>query len=159
MSTEGMLPTLIAVNHRLDILSVQDASTSRGCLGARLRVTDQVTVLGGGPAGSGAAKLLSQWGHAVRLITRPASDSRLAVSIPPSCHKLFVAIGIDDAIKRAGFVRTTGNTVWWGQPQPRVEMFAAGGRGWQVSLQALEDVMLAEAAAAMFERFEVAPSS
>lgn len=104
-----------------------------------------VTILGGGPAGSTAAKLLSQWGHSARLVTRPAADSRLAVSIPPSCHKLFDAIGISDAIARAGFVRTTGNTVWWGQPEPRVEMFADGARGWQVSLQAIEDVMLAEA--------------
>jgi flavin-dependent dehydrogenase len=123
-------------------------------------VSDEVVVLGGGPAGSAAAKLLSKWGHAVRLVTRPATDSRLAVSIPPSCHKLFAAIGIDEAIDRAGFVRTTGNTVWWGQPEPRVEMFAAGGRGWQVTLQALEDVMLAEAAAAgvVIERRAIAES-
>lgn len=105
-------------------------------------------MLGGGPAGAAAAKLLSQWGHAVRLITRPAADSRLAVAIPPSCHKLFDTIGISDAIERAGFVRTTGNTVWWGQPEPRVELFADGARGWQASMQGLEDVLLVEAAGA-----------
>ena len=105
-------------------------------------------MLGGGPAGSTAAKLLSDWGHRVRLITRPAADSRLAVSVPPSCQKLFAAIGIADAVDRAGFVRATGNTVWWGQPEPRVEMFAGGSRGWQVSSQALEDLMLTAAARA-----------
>lgn len=113
----------------------------------RLRVTDHVVVLGGGAAGCAAAKLLSEWGHAVRLITRPAADSRLAVSVPPSCHKLLDAIGISNAVARAGFVRATGNTVWWGTPEPRVEMFAAGARGWQVPLQAFEDALLAEAAA------------
>ncbi|MSO34832.1 MAG: hypothetical protein EXQ50_08790 [Acidobacteria bacterium] len=107
-----------------------------------------MTVLGGGPAGSAAAKLLAQWGHSVRLITRAATDPRLAVSIPPSCHKLFDAIGVSDAIDRAGFVRTTGNTVWWGQPEPRVEMFEEGAQGWQASTQVLEDALLVEAAAA-----------
>ncbi len=105
-------------------------------------------MLGGGPAGSGAAKLLSSWGHSVRLITRPATDSRLAVSIPPSCHKLFDALGVGDAVDRAGFIRTTGNTVWWGSPAPRVESFADGARGWQVASVVLEEAMLADAASA-----------
>ncbi|MFA5911276.1 MAG: FAD-dependent monooxygenase [Vicinamibacterales bacterium] len=105
-------------------------------------------VLGGGPAGSSAARLLSTWGHSVRLITRPAGESRLAVSIPPSCHKLFDAIGVGDAIERAGFVRSTGNTVWWGRPEPRVETFADGARGWQASMHVLERVLLEQAAAA-----------
>lgn len=105
-------------------------------------------MLGGGPAGSTAAKLLAEWGHSVHLITRPAAVPRLAVSIPPSCQKLFDAIGISEAIERAGFIRSTGNTVWWGRPEPRVERFADGGRGWQVSLHALEDVMLVAAATA-----------
>lgn len=105
-------------------------------------------VLGGGPAGSSAARLLSTWGHSVRLITRPAGESRLAVSIPPSCHKLFDAIGVGDAIDRAGFVRSTGNTVWWGRSEPRVEAFADGARGWQASMHVLERVLLEQAASA-----------
>ncbi len=109
---------------------------------------DDVVVLGGGPAGAAAAKLLAEWGHSVRLITRPAPDARLAVSVPPSTGKLFEAVGISDAIERAGFIRSTGNTVWWGQSQPRVEPFAGGSQGWQVPLPRLDDVMLAAATAA-----------
>ncbi len=105
-------------------------------------------MLGGGPAGSAAAILLSQWGHPVRLITRATADARLAVSLPPSCHKLFDAIGVGEAIAGAGFVRATGNTVWWGHADPRVEMFAAGALGWQVPMDRLDAVLLAEAAAA-----------
>jgi flavin-dependent dehydrogenase len=105
-----------------------------------------VLVLGGGPAGSTAAKLLAEWGHAVCLITRPATYSRLAVSVPPSCHKLFAAIGVSEAIDRAGFVRSSGNTVWWGRHEPRVEMFPETARGWQVPTQVFEDLLLAEAA-------------
>lgn len=103
-------------------------------------------MLGGGPAGSSAARLLATWGHAVRLVTRPPAHGRLAVSIPPSCSKLFDAIGVSDAIERAPFVRSTGNTVWWGSREPRVETFAGGARGWQVETDMLEAVMLAEAA-------------
>lgn len=105
-------------------------------------------MLGGGAAGSTAARLLAQWGHAVLLITREATAERLAVSVPPSTYKLFDAIGLTAAIDRAGFMRSTGNTVWWGQSQPRVEPFAGGAMGWQVPLQRLDEVLLAEAASA-----------
>ena len=105
-------------------------------------------MLGGGPAGSSAALLLASWGHAVRLITRLPAQTRLAVSLPPSCSKLFDAIGVSEAIDRAGFIRSTGNTVWWGSPDPRVEIFAGGARGWQVETHVLESVLLEQAALA-----------
>ena len=72
----------------------------------------------------------------------------MVVSVPPSTYKLFDTLGISDAIALAGFVRSTGNTVWWGQSQPRVEPFAAGAMGWQVPLQRLDEVLLAAATAA-----------
>ena len=52
-----------------------------------------------------------------------------------------------DAIDRAGFIRSTGNTVWWGG-DARVEPFADGARGWQVNLAVLEEVLLSEAVSA-----------
>lgn len=61
---------------------------------------------------------------------------------------MFDAIGVTEAIDRAGFVRSTGNTVWWGHDHPRVEPFAEGARGWQVELGALESVLLDEASRA-----------
>jgi 2-polyprenyl-6-methoxyphenol hydroxylase-like FAD-dependent oxidoreductase len=83
-----------------------------------------IVVLGGGPAGAAASLLLAKWGHEVQLVTRPPVSRGLAVSLPPSCGKLFDAIGIADAIEDVGFPRSTGNTVWWGGGDPRVEMFA-----------------------------------
>ncbi len=107
-----------------------------------------ICVLGGGPAGSSAARLLAEWGHHVRLITRPTAEPRLAESLPPSCVKLFDAIGIADAIERAAFIRSRGNTVWWDEGFPRHEPFADNARGWQVDAHRLEAVLLGAAAAA-----------
>jgi flavin-dependent dehydrogenase len=104
-------------------------------------------VVGGGPAGAAAARLLTTWNHRVRLLTRPPAGGGLAVSIPPSAIKLFDAIGVSAAIERAGFVRSTGNTVWWGTDEPRVESFAAGARGWQVELHRFSQALLDHATA------------
>ena len=105
-------------------------------------------MLGGGPAGAAASLLLSTWGHTVHLITKPVDDYSLAVSLPPSCAKLFDAIGVGDAIARAGFIRSTGHTAWWGSDAPRIETFGGGSLGWQVEVGRLSSVMLERAAQA-----------
>lgn len=68
--------------------------------------------------------------------------------MPPSCAKLFRAIGIDDAIDRAPFVRSTGNTVWWGGGAARIEPFADAGRGWQLEVVDLAALIRRRASAA-----------
>ncbi len=108
-----------------------------------------VLVIGGGPAGSGAAKLLAERGHRVLLIDRPASARRaLAESIPPSAKKALSALGLANAVEAAGFHPWTGNTVWWGDALPRVEPFAAGQCGYQVPRDRFDAVLLEEAARA-----------
>ena len=108
-------------------------------------------MLGGGPAGAAVSLLLATWGRRVQLITRSGEDHGLAVSLPPSCDKLFDAIGVGDAIARAGFLRSSGNTVWWGSDEARVETFATGSRGWQLEVGRLASVMLDRAVAAGVE--------
>jgi flavin-dependent dehydrogenase len=107
-------------------------------------------VLGGGPAGAAAARLLASWGHGVRLVAgdprRGVPPRALAESIPPSAGKLFEALGVGAAIDEAGFVRSTGNTVWWGSGEPRVENFGAGRLGWQVTTDRLETILQQAAA-------------
>jgi flavin-dependent dehydrogenase len=110
----------------------------------------EVLVIGAGPAGCTAARLLALWGHDVRLIARPhaVGVTGLAESLTPSCGKFFDLLGIRDAIDAAGFVPTTGNTVWWGRSTPRVERFAGGAWGWQATAPRLEGVMRTAAAEA-----------
>lgn len=103
-----------------------------------------VLVVGGGPAAATAARLLARWGRRVIVVARPpASEAGLAESLTPSCGKLFDLMGIRAAIDAAGFVRSTGHTVWWGTSPVRYEAFAPGALGWQVTSARLAETMLA----------------
>jgi flavin-dependent dehydrogenase len=110
-----------------------------------------VIVIGGGPAGAAAGRLLAAWGHTVLVLTRPIDEARgLAESLPPSTRKLLAAVGLLEAVEAAGFYRTTGNTVWWGASDGRVETFERTGEaaGYQVFRPQLDRLLLDRAAAA-----------
>jgi flavin-dependent dehydrogenase len=100
-----------------------------------------VAVVGSGPAGATAARLLAEWGHSVVLLTRRGEGAPLAESLPPSTRKILAETGALALVENAGFLRTTGNTSWWGTALPRVASFAGEGHGWQVLRSALEVVL------------------
>ncbi len=111
--------------------------------------TTDIVIVGGGPAGAAAGRLLAAWGHAVLLFTKDgAAAHTLAESIPPSCRKLFRVLGVLDAVDAGGFYRSTGNTSWWGAEQSRSERFADGEIGYQVSRREFDRVLLTQAEAA-----------
>jgi flavin-dependent dehydrogenase len=94
---------------------------------------DRVVILGGGPAGCAAGRLLAAWGHRVLIVERPRGDRRaLAESIPPSADKVLAALGLLTAVQDARFHPWRGNRVWWGAEDPRIETFPAGVAGYQV---------------------------
>jgi flavin-dependent dehydrogenase len=98
----------------------------------RARAYD-ILIIGAGPAGSAAARLLAELGHRVLLVDRPAGTRHpLAESIPPSARKTLSALGMLNAVDAAGFLPWHGNTVWWGDRAPRVESFLPGESGYQV---------------------------
>jgi flavin-dependent dehydrogenase len=102
---------------------------------ARLKSTESadVLVIGAGPAGAAAARLLAVWGHNVLVLDRPGSDAgRLAESIPSSADKVLRAIGALDAVREAGFLPWRGNTVWWADESARVETFPGDSSGYQI---------------------------
>ncbi len=90
-----------------------------------------VAVIGAGPAGSTIGRLLAEWGHAVLILSKPEGrNPSLAESLPPSIRKLFRFLGIVDRLDQAGFYRTSGNTVWWGEARGRVERFPGPPSSW-----------------------------
>ena len=101
-----------------------------------------VAIIGGGPAGSTAGRLLAQWGYDVSILTAPPSKRPgLAECLPPSTRKLFQFLGIQDAVDAAAFLRTTGNTVWWGKTGRRVENYPEGW-GYQVPRCGFDELLL-----------------
>lgn len=106
----------------------------------RQRAPDAV-VIGGGPAGATAARLLALWGHRVEILTAAPAGRVMAECLPPSTRKVFRFLGIQQAIEAAGFFETTGNTVWWGARGKRVEPYPAGA-GYQVDRAAFDAVLL-----------------
>ena len=108
-----------------------------------------VAIIGGGPAGASAAHLLAAWGHSVLVLTKSvAGTPSLAESLPPSCRKVFEAVGVREAIERAGFLTTGGNTVCWDGGPPRVAAFGGGRVGHQVLRRDFDRLLLAEASRA-----------
>lgn len=98
-------------------------------------------VIGGGPAGSTAARLLAQWGHTVALLAAPPARRALAECLPPSTKKVFQFLGIRNEVEHAKFFDTTGNTVWWDARRRRVEAYPAGS-GYQVDRVAFDRLLL-----------------
>ena len=107
---------------------------------------DPIIVLGGGPAGLVAARLLASWGHGVIVLARSGGAERaLGESLPPSCVALLDRIGIRD-LDAGGFLRSSGNTVRWAGRDERVEQFGAGQFGYQVERAAFDAFLAREAA-------------
>jgi flavin-dependent dehydrogenase len=98
-------------------------------------------VLGGGPAGATAARLLAKWGYAVAVVTGPAPRQSMAECLPPSTRKVFRSLGIDDAVATAGFFSTAGNTVWWGGSRRRIEPYPDGS-GYEVLRRDFDRLLL-----------------
>jgi flavin-dependent dehydrogenase len=93
--------------------------------------TFDVAVIGGGPSGSSAARLLAAWGHSVILLAGPkATKPSLAESLPPSIRKLLSFLEILDPVDQAEFYRTSGNTAWWGDPRAHSERFSGPPSVW-----------------------------
>jgi flavin-dependent dehydrogenase len=73
-----------------------------------------VLVIGGGPAGATAARLLASWDWSVLLVHRPSERPALAESLPPSTKKLLAFLGQADTVGSAGFYPNEGNVACWG---------------------------------------------
>src|SRR5262245_55718284 len=78
------------------------------------KTTLDVAVVGGGPAGSTAAKLLASWGRSVVMIdAQPPGRRSLAESLPASSRKVFAFLGQLETVDNAGFHPNFGNVARW----------------------------------------------
>src|SRR5262249_41421871 len=88
------------------------AGTPGGSTGV---ITCAVCVVGGGPAGTTAARRLAQHGHDVCLVDRGRFQRRHATqSLPPSILPLLGQLGLRDRIEDAGFRRPDRSLIRWG---------------------------------------------
>ena len=62
-----------------------------------------VAVIGGGPAGCTAARLLASWGYSIVVIAPERRMRERAETLPPSSSRLFRLLDIQDRIDNAGF--------------------------------------------------------
>lgn len=98
-------------------------------------------ILGAGPAGSTAARLLATWGHRVLLVHRETPHSNAAESLPPSIRTALHLAGVEADVEGAAFPRAEGNTVWWGTPEPRVELYPDSRRGYHVRRSQFDELL------------------
>ena len=105
-------------------------------------------IIGGGPAGAAAARILTERGHRVVVFARDPDPVRaFTESLPPSACQLLATIGILDAMDGNGFVRSYGNTVWWAEREGVDERFGDGETyGFQVSRPRFDNLLLDHAA-------------
>lgn len=94
------------------------------------------------------------WGHRIVLLdnTDPAATRArgLAESLPPSTRKILAQAEILDIVERANFYRSTGNTVFWGARERRIETFG-GALGFQVFRPDFDRLLVDAASAAGVE--------
>jgi flavin-dependent dehydrogenase len=83
----------------------------------------------------------------VLVVARGGAATRaIAESLPPSCRPVLAETGMLDAVDAGGFLRTTGNTVWWGERDGQREPFGGGDTfGYQVFRPDFDRLLLAQA--------------
>jgi flavin-dependent dehydrogenase len=100
--------------------------------------TQDVVVIGGGPAGATAARLLASWGWSVALIHKSTSRPSLAESLPASTRKPLAFLGQLEAIQSAGFHPNTGNVIRWAT---RSDVTTSADAGFHVSRVRFDEVL------------------
>ena len=110
-----------------------------------------VTIVGGGPAGSATALTLCQRGYSVVVIEKSAYDKqRLGEMLPPRVQPLLASLGVWDQFLAQQHIQSLGIRSAWGQAEWHEQNFIFNpyGSGWHLD-RARFDWLLAEAAGQM----------
>src|SRR5690242_1393914 len=93
-----------------------DDTISRSSSGGKMDTSTQVLVIGGGPAGSTVATMLTREGFEVTLIERDVFPRyHIGESLLPSCLEILDMIGAREKIEKYGFQRKEGGYFSWGK--------------------------------------------
>src|SRR5579864_7954377 len=85
-----------------------------------------VVVIGGGPAGSTVATLLSQWGRRVLVLEKEHFPRHhIGESLLAGTTTLMRQLGVYDKVEQAGFVHKYGATYIWGKSHKPWSIFFA----------------------------------
>jgi flavin-dependent dehydrogenase len=111
------------------------------------RMTSDVCVIGGGPAGSSTAQRLASFGYDVCLVERDIRPrSHLAASLPSSILPLLEVLGVRGIVESAGFLRPERIIVWWAEAAPTLRS-QPGPPGFHVERGAFDRLLLQNAKA------------
>jgi flavin-dependent dehydrogenase len=116
------------------------------------RVLDvDVLVLGGGPAGAAAARVLATAGASVVMAERSSYD-RFCVgeTLPPQANLLLARLGVAELLGEAGHIPSPGIVSAWGSDEPHENdfIFSPYGQGWHLDRRRFNESLAHSAAAA-----------
>ena len=113
-----------------------------------------VVVVGGGPAGSMLALRLAQMGRAVTLVERSAFPrAQVGESLGPAVTQVLGAVGLQERIDAAGFLRPRTAIVRWDDEETEVKSFGPAS-GYQVDRGRFDQILLEAAADADVRVFQ-----
>jgi len=127
-------------NVPMELTGLESGSLPRTC---------DVAIVGGGPAGSAAARWLALGGASVALIDRSPFDApRIGESLAPAVQPELAALGVWRDFQALDPLPSHGTRSYWGEVTPSVHshMMNPWGSGWHVDRRAF-DLMLLRAAA------------
>ncbi|MFG3227267.1 NAD(P)/FAD-dependent oxidoreductase [Kitasatospora sp. NPDC048194] len=108
-----------------------------------------VTVVGGGPAGTAAALALATRGRSVLLVHAPGGPPPVGEALPAAARMLLRDLGVADTVPGDGHLPCYGNRSTWGSARPASvdSIHDPYGPGWHLD-RALFDHRMRQAAAA-----------
>jgi flavin-dependent dehydrogenase len=116
-----------------------------------LTIRCEVAIVGGGPAGATAARLLAAWGHEVVLVEAAAAPrDKVGEILAPSARPILEALALaamldaDPALAR----HCLGVASDWGGSHVRDYLREPGGHGWIIDRRRFEAALAREAVAA-----------